>query len=180
MMRKTAIAVVLTTGALLSVWTSQASACLGVKHPPNSQSIDETRQAVTCLINQHRKHRGLRALRGSPSLGAAAQEHSDAMAAQNFFSHEGSDGTPESRAQAAGYMAGARSWGIGENLEWASGKAASPRAIVDGWMRSAEHRTVMFSRRFRHIGVGVTEGSPMNPDVRGAAMFTADFGYRKG
>jgi uncharacterized protein YkwD len=179
MMRKTAIAVVLVTGALLSVWTSQASACSGINHPPNSQSIDETRQAVTCLINQHRKHRGLRRLHASLELGAAAQEHSDAMAAQNFFSHEGSDGTPESRAQAAGYMAGARSWGIGENLEWGSGKLASPRAIVDGWMRSAVHRTVMLSGRFRHIGVGVTQGSPMNPDVGGAAMFTADFGYRK-
>jgi uncharacterized protein YkwD len=179
-MRKTAIAAVLAIGALLSVWTSQASACRGVKHPPGSQSIDETRQAVACLINQRRKHRGLRRLRGSAALGAAAQEHSDAMASQNFFSHEGSDGTPTSRAEAAGYMAGAGAWGLGENLEWASGTAASPRAIVDGWMRSAEHRSVMLSRRFRHIGVGVTQGSPMNPDVRGAAMFTADFGFRKG
>ena len=178
-MRKTAIAVVLATGALLSVWTSQASACQGVKHPPSSQTIDETRQAVACLINQRRKHSGLRGLRASPALGAAAQEHSDAMASQNFFSHEG-DGTPASRAEAAGYMAGARAWGIGENLEWASGKAASPRAIVDGWMRSAEHRSVMLSRGFRHIGVGVTQGSPMNPDVGGAAMFTVDFGFRKG
>src|SRR6266545_5751519 len=68
----------------------------------------------------------------------------------------------------SGYMAGASAWGLGENLEWASGKAASPRAVVDAWMGSPEHRDVMFSRRFRHIGVGVASGSPMSPDVQNA------------
>jgi uncharacterized protein YkwD len=179
-MRKTAMAAVLAMAALLSVWTAQASACRGVKHSPTSQTIDETRQAVTCLINERRKHRGLRRLHGSVALLTAAQEHSDAMATQNFFSHEGGDGSPATRAQGAGYTNGARTWGLGENLEWASGKAASPRAIVDGWMKSPEHRDVMLTARFRQIGIGVTEGSPMNPDVPDAAMYTADFGYRKG
>jgi uncharacterized protein YkwD len=178
-MRKTAIAAVLTMAALLSVWTAQASACRGVTSGPARLSIDDAKQAVACLINQRRSHRGLHRLRVSIPLGVAAQAHSDAMASQNFFSHEG-DGTPASRAQAAGYTAGARAWGLGEDLEWATGKAASPRAIVDGWMRSAEHRSVMLSRRFRHIGVGVTGGSPMSPDIQNAEMFTADFGYRKG
>ena len=178
-MRKTAIAAALAMAALFSVLTSQASACRGVTRPAGSQSIDDTRLAVTCLINRHRSHLGLRRLHGSLALQSAAQVHSDAMAAQNFFSHEG-DGTPASRAQAAGYTTGARAWGIGENLEWGTSKAASPRAIVDGWMRSAEHRDVMLSRTFRQIGIGVTDGSPMSPDVQNAAMFTADFGYRKG
>ena len=52
-----------------------------------------------------------------PLLDAAAQSHTDAMTSQNFFSHEG-DGTPASRAANAGYMAGARAWGIGEDLFW--------------------------------------------------------------
>lgn len=178
-MRRTAIAAVLITTALLYIWTAQASACRGAKLSPSRQSVDDARRAITCLINHRRSHRGLRRLHGNLALGLAAQEHSNAMAAQNFFSHEG-DGTPASRAQSAGYMAGASTWGIGENLEWASGKAASPRAVVDGWMRSAEHRSVMLSARFRHIGVGVTGGSPLSPDVQNAEMFTADFGYRKG
>jgi uncharacterized protein YkwD len=179
-MRKTAIAVVLATAALFSAWTSQASACRGAGLQPSRQSADDARRAIKCLINHRRAHRGLKRLRGSIALASAAQVHSDAMATQNFFSHDGNDGTPASRAESAGYMAGASAWGLGENLEWASGKAATPRAIVDGWMLSAEHRDVMLSPRFRHIGVGVTSGSPMSPDVQNAEMFTADFGFRKG
>jgi uncharacterized protein YkwD len=179
-MRKPVMAVVLSITALLLIWTSQASACRGVQYSPSRLSIDEARLAVTCLINHRRAHRGLKRLHGSVALAVAAQEHSDAMANQNFFAHDGGDGTPESRAQAAGYMTGASAWGLGENLEWGTGKAASPRAVVDGWLGSAEHRDVMFSRRFRQIGIGVTNGSPMNPDVQNAAIYTADFGFRKG
>jgi uncharacterized protein YkwD len=179
-MRKTAIAVVLATTALLSVWTAQASACRGARHQPSQLTDDAARQAVTCLINQRRSHRGLKRVRGSYALGAAAQEHSNTMASHNFFAHDGDDGTPVDRAQAAGYMAGARVWGVGENLEWGTGKGASPRAIVDRWMRSPMHRAVMLSRRFRQVGVGVTHGSPMSPDAQNAAMYTALFGFRKG
>lgn len=178
-MRKRAIAVVLAIAALLAVWTSQASACQGANRAPGRQSVDEARRAVTCLINKQRSRHRVRRLRGSFALAVAAQEHSNAMAAQNFFSHEG-DGTPTSRAEGAGYMTGASDWGLGENLEWASGKAGSPRAIVRGWMKSPMHRSVMLSRQFRHVGIGITEGSPVSPDVQGSATYTADFGFRKG
>jgi uncharacterized protein YkwD len=179
-MHKTAIAVLLATAALFSAVTSQATACSGVKLSPSRQGVDNTKRAITCLINRSRRHHGLRRLHGSVSLGNAAQVHSDAMASQNFFSHDGDDGTPTTRAEAAGYMAGARSWGLGETLEWASGKGASPGAIVRGWMGSAVHRSVILSRQFRQIGIGITNGSPVSPDVQGAAVFTADFGFRKG
>jgi uncharacterized protein YkwD len=179
-MRRTAIAVALASAALLSGWASQASACPGANRQPNRQSADDARRAMKCLINRRRSHRGLRRLQASIALGAAAQGHSDAMASENFFSHDGVDGTPASRAEAAGYISGARTWGLGENLEWASGRAATARAVIDGWMKSAEHRDVMFSRRFRQIGIGVTHGSPVSPDVENAAIFTADFGFRKG
>ena len=179
-MRKTAIATVLAMAALLLAWTAQASACRGASRGPGALSVDDARRAVTCLINRRRAHQGLRRLRGNLALGLAAQQHSDAMASMNFFSHDGEDGTPVSRAQAAGYTAGASAWGIGEDLEWGAGKGASPRAIVRGWMHSPVHRYVMLSPRFRHVGIGVTHGSPMSPEVQRAATFTADFGYRKG
>jgi uncharacterized protein YkwD len=178
-MRKTVIAVVLTTGALLTGWTSQASACRGANRQPNRESAADAQRAVTCLVNQRRKHHGLRPVHGSVPLAIAAQTHSNAMASQNFFSH-GGDGTPASRASAAGYMAGARHWGVGEDLEWASGKGGTPKAIVAGWMASPEHRAVMLSRRFRQVGVGVAQDSPVVPDVQNAATYTALFGFRKG
>src|SRR5215216_873165 len=112
-MRRTAAVAVLATAALLSGWTSQASACRGANRSPNGQSIDDARRAVTCLINRRRSQHHMRRVHGSVALGIAAQTHSNAMATQNFFSHEG-DGDPMSRAAAAGYMIGARTWGLGE------------------------------------------------------------------
>jgi uncharacterized protein YkwD len=178
-MRKTATAAVLAIAALLSVWTSQASACHGGKRPPGGQTADQARQAVTCLINRRRAQHHVRRVRGSVALGMAAQGHSNAMAAFNFFSHEG-DGTPASRASAAGYMTGASDWGLGEDLEWGSGKLGSPRAIVHGWMMSPEHRAILLSRRYRQVGIGLTQGSPVGPDDPRSEVFTALFGFRKG
>jgi uncharacterized protein YkwD len=178
-MRKTATAAVLVTAALLSIYVSQASACSGATRQPGGQSVAEAQAAVTCLINKQRNRNHMRGVRYSISLGTAAQQHSVAMASQNFFSHEG-DGTPASRAANAGYMAGASAWGIGENLEWGTGKAATPKAVVRAWMNSAEHRSVILSRQFRQVGVGVVDGSPVAGIEQGAETFTAVFGFRKG
>ena len=178
-MRKTVTALLLVGAALLSILTSQASACRGSNRQPGRQSITDAQIAVTCLINKQRAHHHLHRLRVSAPLGSAALEHSDAMAAENFFSHEG-DGTPASRAASAGYSSGARAWGIGENLEWATGKAAAPRYVVRGWMKSAEHRAVILSRRFRQVGIGIASGSPVAGIDQNAETFTAVFGFRKG
>jgi uncharacterized protein YkwD len=178
-MRKTATAVVLATAALFSIYVSQASACNGANRQPGRQSIAEAQSAVTCLINKQRTRNHMRRVRASASLAVAAQQHSGAMASQNFFSHEG-DGTPASRAANAGYMAGASAWGIGETLEWGTGKAATPKAVVRGWMKSAVHRSVILSRSFRQVGVGVVDGSPVAGVDQGAETFTAVFGFRKG
>jgi uncharacterized protein YkwD len=178
-MRKTATAVVLAIAALLSVLASQASACNGANLKPARQSTDQTRQAVTCLINRQRARHHLKSVHGSAALLAAAQTHTNAMVNQKFFSHEG-DGTPASRASNAGYMAGASAWGVGEALEWGVKKAATPRAVVRGWMKSPEHRSILLTGRYRQVGVGVTPGAPMDGANRGAETFTALFGFRKG
>jgi uncharacterized protein YkwD len=178
-MRKSATAVVLAITALLSVLASQASACNGANLKPARQSTDQARGAVTCLINQQRRHHHLKSVHGNASLLTAAQTHSNAMVSQNFFSHEG-DGTPASRASNAGYIAGASAWGVGEALEWGVKRGATPRAIVRGWMRSPEHRAIVLTGRFRQVGVGVAAGSPMQGGDRGAETFTALFGFRKG
>lgn len=178
-MRKTATTVVLATAALLSIIASQASACTGINRQPGRQSVTDAQYAITCLINKQRHRNHLRRVQVSTPLGSAATEHSDAMASENFFSHEG-DGTPASRAANAGYMSGASTWGIGENLEWATGGAATPRRVVRGWMKSAEHRSVILSRRFRQVGIGIADGSPVAGIDQSAETFTAVFGFRKG
>ncbi len=178
-MRKTAIAAGLALAALLPILVTPAAACTGTNRPPGGQPIADAQAAVTCLINKQRRRNHLRPVRGSIPLNAAAAEHSGAMVSQNFFSHEG-DGTPASRAVNAGYTVGARTWGIGENLEWATGGAATPRHVVRGWMKSAEHRSIILTRRFRQVGIGIVDGSPVAGIDREAETFTAVFGFRKG
>ena len=164
-MRKTATAVVLAFMAMLSVGAAQANACAGADRPPNGQTTDAARQAVTCLINHRRRHFHLRRVRSSVPLAAAAQSHSNAMAASNFFSHEG-DGTPTSRVSAAGYMHGAATWGVGEALEWGTGRGGSPRAIVAGWMASPEHRAILLTDGTGRSGSGWFKAHPWDPTTR--------------
>ena len=180
-MRKTAVAVIVATAALISILASPAAAaCQGAGARPGQQSTGEAQAAITCLINKTRAAHRLRAVRASAPLVAAALGHSNAMVSRNFFGHVGPDGTPSARVAAAGYMAGARAWGIGETLGWGIAKGATPRRIVRGWMHSAAHRSIMLRRGFRHVGVGVVAGSPVPGFDHRAATVTAVFGFRKG
>jgi uncharacterized protein YkwD len=178
-MRKKTILAALAFSAILAGSAPAAVACQGADRSAGAQSADSARHALTCLINHRRAHHGVRALRGDVALGMAAQEHSDAMASQNFFAHEGRDGSPASRAASMGYIRpGSRGWSIGENLGFGSGGLGSPRAMVRAWMASPEHRHVMLMHRWRQVGVGVSAGSPIGPDGAGQATYTVDFGHR--
>jgi uncharacterized protein YkwD len=179
-MRRITVAAALAFAALATGWSGAAQACPGARVPAGSQPAASASGAIVCLINHRRSEHHLRRLHGSVALATAAQSHSDTMDSQDFFSHKGSDGSPASRAAAAGYMQGARDWEIGENLGYGATSAGSPRAMVRAWMRSPEHRKVMLERFWRQIGVGVAQGSPLGPDIPGMATYTVDLGYRRG
>jgi uncharacterized protein YkwD len=177
-MRRAGIAAALAIAALFGGGTSAAQACRGGDRFPTQQSIHETRRAMVCLINHRRARNERRPVHGVTTLGNAAQGHSDAMVAHDFFSHEG-DGTPASRVAAAGYMSGRR-FTVGENLGWGTGRLGTPRAIVGAWMSSPSHRAVILSRGFRQVGVGVALGSPIGADGPNMATYTVDLGHRRG
>jgi uncharacterized protein YkwD len=179
-MRRMTFAVAMALAALMSGWAPAAEACQGAGTPAGSQPTTSASASVICLINHRRSQHGLRPLRGSTPLWSAAQFHSDVMDSQDFFSHDGSDGTPATRAAAAGYTHGVRRWSIGESLGYGAGATGSPRAMLRAWMRSPEHRRVLLERFWRQIGVGVTQGSPVGPDGPGMATYTVDLGYRRG
>lgn len=81
-------------------------------------------------------------------LNFAADEHSQNMANQDFFSHTGKDGSSAGdRIDTAGYDWS--SWG--ENI--AAGYA-TPQDVVDGWISSPGHRANMLNNNFEEIGVG--------------------------
>jgi uncharacterized protein YkwD len=165
--------------ALLATWAPSALACPGDGVSAASQTAEQARAGVICLINKQRTRNHVKPVHEHPLLDSAAQVHTDAMTTENFFSHDG-DGTPASRAANAGYMSGARAWGVGEDLFWGASRFSTPRATVNAWMHSTEHRTVLLSKSYRQVGVGVDQGSPAGPDTGLTGTYTALFGYRKG
>jgi uncharacterized protein YkwD len=177
--RKVLLTIGLGIGALLAVWAPSALACPGGRVSAASQTVEQARAAVVCLINKKRAGNHVKPAHEHPLLDSAAQTHTDAMTAQNFFSHEG-DGTPASRAANAGYMSGAQAWGIGEDLFWGAARLSTPNATVNAWMHSAEHRAVLLSKRYHQVGVGVDQGSPAGADNGMTGTYTAVFGFRKG
>ncbi len=174
-------ALMATTAALIAFAVpAAASACPNAGTAPAELTVGEARTAVICLMNQRRRAAGARKLGADPRLHRAAQRHSRAMDAANFFSHNGLGGSsPTTRIRATGYLSGARAWGIAENLRWGSGGQGSPKTAVAEWMRSPAHRYSLLSRSYRDVGVGVVNGSPTGGGEANTAIYTVNFGYRR-
>lgn len=86
-------------------------------------------------------------------LDAAAQGHSEDMAANNYFDHTDlSGGAPWDRTKAAGYASG---W-IGENIAAGYG---TPLLVMTGWMKSQGHCANVLTSHYVDIGIGVIKTS---------------------
>jgi uncharacterized protein YkwD len=174
-MRKTVASIAAIAG-LLAGGVPAAQACRNANGTPSQITEGQAEASTICLVNKQRSRHHLHRLRGNAQLWYAAEGHSQSMGSTNIFSHFG-DGTPASRAAAAGYLASGN-WGVGETLGWGIGGSATPRYIVANWMASPEHRPVILTRRFRQIGVGVVNASPAGLDDGRTMIYTAEFGYR--
>ncbi|GGX69740.1 sigma-70 family RNA polymerase sigma factor [Streptomyces hiroshimensis] len=121
-------------------------------------------QQVTALVNAERAKAGCSPLTENSTLDAAAQGHSDDMAARGFFDHTNPDGKgPGDRITAAGY-----NWSTyGENIAYGQQSASS---VMDSWMHSDGHRKNILNCSFKEIGVGVNHapGGPRWTQVFGA------------
>jgi uncharacterized protein YkwD len=180
MTRKITLGAAMTAVAAILAGPATASACPDANKTPSQLTSAEARESVTCLINKRRKNNGLGKLRIHAKLQRAAQRHSNSMDAANYFDHYSPGGSgPVDRIQATGYMAGARSWGVGENIRWGSGSLGTPRVAVEEWMRSSSHRRIMLSGSYRQVGIGVAIGSPEGGAGNDAAIYTADFGFTR-
>lgn len=86
-------------------------------------------------------------------LTQAATGHSQDMAANNFFSHTGSNNSSlADRIDAVGY-----SWSsIGENI--AAGQT-TVNQVVDGWIASPGHCANIMNPAFVHVGVACVPGT---------------------
>ncbi|NEQ50556.1 MAG: hypothetical protein F6K11_10550 [Leptolyngbya sp. SIO3F4] len=111
----------------------------------------EFAQEVLRLTNEFRAEEGLSPLTMNEELTETAQNYSQTMAEDDFFSHTGEDGsTPWERAEAEGYTANA----MGENL--AAGQR-TPAQVVQAWIDSAGHRENLLNPAFTEMGLGYFE-----------------------
>jgi uncharacterized protein YkwD len=163
--------------------STPAAPLMPLSSSPYVISVNSLEQRIHELINQQRTDMGLGALSFDPALADIAREHSEDMAAQQYFSHVNPAGQdPASRATAAGYTCRKTSgsystYGIAENLfqnnlyssatfysnretvyDWNSPEAIA-QTTVAGWMNSSGHKKNILTRTFDREGIGVAIAS---------------------
>jgi uncharacterized protein YkwD len=159
----------------------------GANTPARAKTSRRTSVALSALessllarVNALRRSHGLRGLKLSRGLSAAAAYHSRQMVLHGFFEHESRGGGSFWKRVERFYGSGGfRAWEVGENLAYGS-PDLSPAATVRMWMNSPGHRQNLLSRRWREIGLGVVHvGSAGGEFGSGpVTVVTADFGYR--
>lgn len=141
---------------------------------PKNLTQKHARNAVICLINRRRNANGRGDLHRNERIQEAARKHANRMARSSCSSHQcGGERTLYWRLRAANYFTGGESrWAYGENVGHGLKFRGTPRNMVEAWMNSSSHRSVILSRTFEDIGAGFSH--------RGArAYYAADFGLRR-
>jgi uncharacterized protein YkwD len=174
----------LTVVALVATWAliagSSASAadCGPVTTQVTGLSQGQMESSIGCLINDERASYGLQPVTPNADLHRAALSHSNEMVDEGYFEHTSPAGlTFIDRIDATGYMRGARSWVVGENLVWGTGPLSTAQSLVTAWMNSPPHRENLLKAQFREIGVAAVDGTPEgDPGV----TVSSEYGSRAG
>jgi uncharacterized protein YkwD len=135
---------------------------------------------IVTRINHQRTERGLRPLRLSRGLMAAASYHSQQMGQLGFFEHESPGGAPFWRRIQRFYPAHRGYWSVGENIFWESPETTAGSAVHE-WMDSPPHRQNILAREWREIGIGAVHVAAARGAFggRSVTIVTADFGVRR-
>lgn len=155
--------------------------------PVGSSSNANTRVLLSSLesgvlqkLNAIRAQHGLVPLKRSARLTAAADQHSQEMAADGYFEHTSHDGTAFWKRIDRWYGSnGYGYWSVGENLLWSS-PDVDPQHALELWMNSPEHRANILAARWREIGVSAVHAAAAAGTYRGldVTIITTDFGVR--
>ena len=167
------------------MWSPQAadarSRCPAVDAPAHSISLHKLRRSISCLVEHKRVDHGLRRFAANRKLRDSARHHNSYMLALNCFSHQ-CQGEPvlATRIGATGYLDGATSYSVGEDL----GYAASSGAMIRSWMHDPLHRANILSASFEDFGVSAAWDCPHDPAYAACAgdhdaTYTINFGRRR-
>jgi uncharacterized protein YkwD len=146
-----------------------------------ASGVSALEAAVLANVNAIRAQHGLRGLKLSNRLSAAADQQSEAMGAKGFFSHNSADGSAFWKRIRKYYPdRNYRYWAVGENLLWSSPDVDASQAL-DMWMKSPEHRANLLNKSWREIGLSAihVEAAPGAFEGLDVTIVTADFGVRR-
>ncbi len=133
------------------------------KTPPKLE-LSEQEKTVLDLTNKARAAEKLPPLKPNAALFQAAGAHSANMAKQDKVAHELDGKRVGDRATAAGY-----DWDeIAENVGYTDEGTAED--IVNGWLKSKEHRENLLNPNVTDIGIGVAK------NAKGEWYYTQVFG----
>ena len=158
---------------------AMAGACASADASASAVTPQRLASATVCLLNQERAKHHLPMLRTNRRLALAATRHAKDMAARHYFSHDTlGGGSFLDRIRRTGYLRGAHSWIVGENLAWGSRGYSRPQVIMRMWMNSPGHRANILNASFREIGIGVAYDAPVPHGGHPAGTYATDFGAK--
>lgn len=175
-----ALAAVLSVGAP-SAWAGPASSLLA---PPGACGTAADRldldpgtaqKTMRCLTNYARIHDGLRPLAANATLNGAGAAKLAADISCAEFTH-----TPCNKPFTVvfgRYVTGANSYTLGENIAWGTGSFGTPRATMNAWLNSPEHRQNILSPAFHELGIGYLSEQSFQ-GTTGATLWSQEFGTR--
>ncbi len=167
--------------ALLTALAVPAAGIAAGRSAQSATRLPALDAAVFSALNATRVGHGLRPLRLSRGLTAAAVQHSTEMVEDDYFDHSSADGTSFDRRVARYYPFSSRfhHWEVGENLVYEAPALTAAQALAL-WMASPEHRANILDPVWREIGVsavhGTVTGSTFGDDQ--VTVITTDFGAR--
>lgn len=166
--------------ALASLALGAAGASAAGKPARTIAAADQLERLVLAELNSVRRAHGLKPLRRSAPLSAAADAHSLAMGRHGFFRHESQNGSAFWHRVKRFYGdRGYDSWSVGENLLWST-TGLDAAGALELWMASPGHRKNILTARWREIGLSAIT-VPAAPGVfggRDVVIITTDFGVR--
>jgi uncharacterized protein YkwD len=151
------------------------AACGGAKQTNTGLAPAELELVMRCMHDQARTKAGRKQLTWRSVLATSSDAKTADMMRCSQFSHNACGRSTLYHVHRVGYTSGG-CWGASENIAWGSGRLASVRSIMSGWLHSDGHRSTILSTRYRDFGMGVRKGTFQS--YSGAHVWTGHFGYR--
>ena len=135
--------------------------------------------SITCLINDERASTACSRWHRTATSARRRSSHSDEMVDQSYFEHTSPAGvTFMDRIEATGYMHGARTWTVGENLVWGTGPLSTPQALVDGLDEQPAAPREPAAPQLPRDRDRSGDGTPVSSSDLTGVTVSSEYGYR--